>query len=253
MAIAGIVVSIFVMIISNVFVAYVLLNADTEGSLDNDTTSSRVDTADDESSSDSPGQIVGNDDGLSDSQETGSSSQEDRDNETGGSADEGDSLQAPASEGDYVISNVSDLVPVCASNSFPSGIASTADGKKTVAFSQEEVGGDYIYQSLIASSLRSLDLAPPGYTTNEVDLVACLEVTREESFRVPCTLDDKSFELVGYEFDVTVYSLHSKEQIGSTKVNHSDKCPRSFAVIVDGEVQAANVDADSLASYVDSL
>ena len=163
--------------------------------------------------------------------------------------DNGDSnSQGATSEGDYAISNVSELLPVCADNSFPSGIVSTSSGKKTAIFLQPKVGDDYEYSSTTTSTWG----LSPGYVTNEVDLVACLEATGTESFQVPCTIKDTSFKLVGYEFDVTVYDLHSKRKVGSSKVNHSKQCP-IFAVLSDGKDDASRIDSASLADYINSL
>ena len=153
------------------------------------------------------------------------------------------------SRGDYTIANVSELVPVCASNSFPSGVVSTPSGKKTTAFVQQEVGGDYEYSSAAIGSGTGLF---PGYSTNEVDLVACFRATGTESFQVACEGGGTNFDLVGYEFDVDVYRIQSGQKLGSAKLSHSMKCP-VFAALIDGKADANNVDRDSLTDYINSL
>ena len=113
-------------------------------------------------------------------------------NETSDSNDEDSNSQETTSMGDYTIANLSDLIPVCTDNSFPSGIVSTSSGKKTAVFLQPETGDNYEYSSSATSSSG----LSPGYTSNEVDLVACLEATGTESFQIPCTINGTSFEFV---------------------------------------------------------
>ena len=209
---------------------FLLARANEEGT-DNDTTTNETSEAGD------------SDDENSDSQET-----TDGDDEAGDSDDEDSDSQETRDTGDYTISNLADLVPVCSDNSFPSGIVSTSSGKKTAVFLQPETGDDYEYSSSTTSSSG----LSPSYTSNEVDLVACLEATGTESFQIPCTINGTSFELVGYEFDVTVYDLHAQKEVGSSKVSHSERCP-IFATLRDGKSDASTIDGASLGSYINSL
>ena len=154
------------------------------------------------------------------------------------------------SSGDYTVANVFELSPVCASGSFPSGLVASSSGQKTVPFLQEEVGGDYRYLSNLASS--GSDLAPDSTTSNEVDRVACIRATGTEAFQEPCSGDGTDFELVGYEFDLVVYDIHSGQELGTSKLTHSRDCPL-FAVLVGGRADAAVIDRQALEDYLNSL
>ena len=157
--------------------------------------------------------------------------------------------QETQSSGDYTITNASELSPVCASGSFPSGVTSTPSGKKTVPFIQREPGESYEYFGRLASLGSDLS---PGYSTNEVDLVACISLTETEVFRVSCTVSGTTFGLVGYELDIVVYNLQSEQEVGSSKLSHSMECP-IFATLVDGKTRAISIDAESLETYINSL
>ena len=229
-------------------ITVVLLTRDNEGITDNDAVTNETSNPGN-GDSNSQGITSGGDEmnnpGNGDSNSQGITSGGDEMNNPGN----GDSnSQGITSGGDYAISNISELLPVCTDNSFPSGIVSTSSGKKTAVFLQPKAGDDYEYSSAATSSLG----LSPGYITNEVDLVACLKATGVESFQVPCAIKGTSFELVGYEFDVTVYDLHSKKEVGSSKVSHSRRCP-IFAVLRDGKNDASSIDGDILADYINSL
>ena len=157
--------------------------------------------------------------------------------------------QVTQSGGDYTIANASELLPVCASGSFPAGVMSTPSGKKTVPFIQREAGDPYEYLGSLASLGSDLS---PGYRTNAVDLVACISVTEAEAFQVSCTVSGTTFGLVGYELDIVVYNLQSEQEVGSSKLNHSMKCP-IFATLVDGKTKAIGIDVDNLETYINSL
>ncbi len=247
-AVLYIVIALVVVVVIVVFgvITVFLLTRDNEVTTDNDAATnetSNLDNGDSNSQGTTTGDDTSNPDN-GDSNSQGTTTVDDTSNSDNG----GSNSQGATSEGDYAISNVSELLPVCADNSFPSGIVSTSSGKKTAIFLQPKVGDDYEYSSTTTSTWG----LSPGYVTNEVDLVACLEATGTESFQVPCTIKDTSFKLVGYEFDVTVYDLHSKRKVGSSKVNHSKQCP-IFAVLSDGKDDASRIDSASLADYINSL
>ena len=173
-------------------------------------------------------------------------------------ADNGDApaSQAPASQttasgGDYTITKVWDLSPICASNSFPSGVVSTPSGKVTAAFLERGIiDGDYKY--LHGLSLADSSLAPDNSDSNAVDLVACISPTETESFRVSCPTSGEAYDLVGYELDMTLYNIQSKQQVGSSKLSYSRDCPL-VALTIDGEFIPTEIDMEELVAHLNGL
>jgi len=142
------------------------------------------------------------------------------------------------STGDYTTENSRELAPICNSQSFAAGLTPTPQGNFGVAFVQDEVGGPYEYDS---AAVRSTSGVFAGFTTTEIDIVACAELTAEDAFALPCDVDDVQFDLVGQTFNVSLYNVHTQEVVATTTTTHAQECP-SFAVAFDGKVQAARID-----------
>ena len=158
----------------------------------------------------------------------------------------GDVSSAPTS-GDYSIENVSELTPVCSSQSFPAGITSTSSGVETVAL-VKEVGDEFEYAS---SAIPSGEFKS-GYSTTEVDRVLCAEETATVAFEKPCETSGTSYTLVGKEFNVKVYDLQTQEVIGTTKLSHTDECP-TIVTISGGKATASRLSGEAVSTYLSSL
>ncbi len=152
--------------------------------------------------------------------------------------------------GDYTVAKAPDLLPVCDSNSFPSGVVKSSEGNKTVAFTRLEGADDYAYN--VGGIVPGGNSIYAGYTNVEADLVACIESTGKEAFSVPCEVSGTKFTLVGHEYTTSIYNLHTAQKIGETVIVNAKDCP-SIVTLRDNKANAIDFDNEAFEEYIQSL